>query len=170
MNTMKDIIDRLAPFKLLKKLDSVFVRVLILPVIENLTKNQKVKDVSSPKNNREGLYFWLLNYDDAKYKIYIGKTTSFSKRLSNYTSEFQAHSPNDYKLQVFLDFIGKWIPSATLDLYFWDCDHADLNVNEKNELKKHKPLLNKLSKPSKVLRAGFREAFKKYYQELIMGQ
>ena len=42
-----------------------------------------------------------MRYRGAEYKIYIGKTKSFSYRILNYIGDFQAHSPNDYKLRIF---------------------------------------------------------------------
>src|SRR6266404_9225090 len=63
--------------------------------------SQELKEVISNYKGVQGIYFWVMRQESLEYKIYVGKTKSLSDRVLNYISEFQPHSPNDYKLRIF---------------------------------------------------------------------
>ena len=69
-----------------------------------------------PKGNV--ICFWTMRLGSSTYKIYVGKTNALRRRLFEYSSEFQVHSPNDYKLRIFQRFICSQAPSAAFDLYY----------------------------------------------------
>jgi hypothetical protein len=92
----------------------------------DLAKCEQVDDVIATYKEVSGLYFWVMRHGAAEYKIDIGKTSSFSYRVLNYVSDFQAHSPNDYKLRIFHAFVSELLPDATLDLYFAPTDPESL--------------------------------------------
>src|SRR5204863_2178276 len=66
-----------------------------------LMRDDALEDVLVRYQNTAGIYFWVMAVESAKYAIYIGQANPLSRRLINYISDFQAHSPNDYKLQIF---------------------------------------------------------------------
>ena len=49
----------------------------------DLAKGERVNDVIATYKKVAGLYFWVMRHDGAEYKIYIGKTNSFSYRVLN---------------------------------------------------------------------------------------
>lgn len=111
-----------------------------------------------------GVYFWVLRHGTKEYKVYIGQTNSLANRLVNYVSEFQAHSPNDYKLRIFAEYLAELAPAAELDLYFAQTEVAKLKDAEKNAIQKYEPLLNKLPPPSAEAREKLKSAFDFYYR------
>ena len=98
------------------------------------------------------------------FSVYVGKTNSVSFRLRNYVSDFQPHSPNDYKLRVFRLFLHEVAPEATLDLYFSQTDLADLTQAENLAVESFDPLLNRRQRPSAGARAVLSDAFSLYYR------
>ena len=110
----------------------------------------------------EGLYFFLLNFDGQQFKIYLGRTNALSRRMKEYTSAFQPHSPNDFKLQVFQRFCSETIPSATMDLYFRRLPASEIKEAEVAAIKLYQPLLNELSQPTVEVRQALQEAFSLY--------
>jgi hypothetical protein len=111
---------------------------------------------------REGLYFFVLNFDRRQFKIYLGRTNALSRRMREYTSAFQPHSPNDFKLQAFQRFVLEVIPSATIDLYFQRLPASALKEAEAAAIKLYQPLLNELSQPTAEARQALQEAFSHY--------
>jgi hypothetical protein len=135
----------------------------------DLAKGLQVEEVALNYKGVHGIYFWILRHEDAEYKIYIGQTKSLSRRVLNYISEFQPHSPNDYKLRVFHAFLLELVPSATLDLYFAEKDSAILTQAEADAIKKYDPLLNKLPRPTPEARGELKKAFSLYYRSSFEG-
>jgi hypothetical protein len=115
-----------------------------------------------------GIYFWVMAVESTKYAIYIGQANPLSRRLINYISDFQAHSPNDYKLQIFHAFMSELSPPGTLRLYFTPVDPADLTATETAAKRFYRPLLNDLPQPAEDARQTLREAFAEYYRSAIL--
>lgn len=110
----------------------------------------------------EGLYFFLLKLDGRKFKIYLGRTNALSRRMREYTSAFQPHSPNDFKLQAFQNYVSETFPKATLDLFFQRLPSSSLKEAEAAAIKLYLPLLNELSQPTIEARQALQEAFSRY--------
>jgi hypothetical protein len=110
----------------------------------------------------EGLYFFLLNFDGEQFKIYLGRTNALSRRMREYTSAFQPHSPNDFKLQELQSYLADVLPTATLDLLFQRLPGADLRKAEASAIKRYLPLLNELSQPTREARQALQKAFSRY--------
>ena len=110
----------------------------------------------------EGLYFFLLNLDGKKFKIYLGRTNALSRRMREYTSAFQPHSTNDFKLQAFQSYLSEVFPTATLDLFFQRLPSSALKEAEAAAIKLYLPLLNELSQPTREARQALQEAFLRY--------
>jgi len=111
---------------------------------------------------KEGLYFFVLNCDGEKFKIYLGRTNALSRRMREYTNTFQPHSPNDFKLQAFQSFVSESIPRATIDLYFQCQPASQLKEAEANAISLYKPLLNEPSQPTVEARRALQDAFSLY--------
>jgi len=129
-----------------------------------LSKTESVADVIKSHKKVACIYFWILRHEQAQYKIYIGKTNSLSYRLLNYISEFQPHSPNDYKLRIFHAFIMELVPTAALDLYFANVDISVITQAETAAIGKYNPLLNNLPSPTPDARDSLKKAFALYYE------
>jgi hypothetical protein len=112
--------------------------------------------------HREGLYFFVLRIDDQCFKIYLGRTNALSRRMREYTSGFQPHSPNDFKLQAFQWYLAKSLPDAKLDLLFRPMPSEDLKAAEAAGISHYRPLLNETSKASNEARLALQEAFSVY--------
>jgi hypothetical protein len=106
----------------------------------------------------------VLRHETKEYKLYIGQTNSLANRLLNYVSEFQAHSPNDYKLRIFAAFLAELAPQAVLDLYFAVKDVGSLKKAEKDAIRKYDPLLNQLPPPNAEAKEKLKNAFEFYYR------
>ena len=118
---------------------------------------------------KSGIYFWVLAYEENLYRIYVGKTNSLAHRIKNYSSAFQPHSPNDFKLQIFYLFTQELLPQSELLLYFSPCNVDLLNHQEKEEIGFFDPLLNRRMKASTEIRSKLQEAFVAYYQSCFQG-
>ncbi len=101
------------------------------------------------------------------YKLYIGKTNSLADRLNFYLSDFQPHSPNDFKLRVFASYLNEIAHSATMDLHFKSVDVRSLTEAENDAVRRYDPILNKLPQPSLDARNRLREAFELYYRSAL---
>lgn len=113
----------------------------------------KVKDVP-------GVYFLLMRLNDNLYKIYAGKARCLRRRLDDYTNEFQAHSPNDYKLCFFRNFILLHEPQAEFDLYFQKCAKDTYTQRETAMIKKYDPLINQRGQGDRMV---IQDAFEAYF-------
>lgn len=151
---------------LLEGAQAAAMRAEFQPILSgtDLIKSRQIIEVVSNYKGVAGIYFWVLSYENAEYKIYIGKTKSLSYRVLNYVSEFQPHSPNDYKLRIFHAFLSEFMPTATLDLYFAKKDLVTLAQAETDAINRYDPLLNKLPPPTAEARNELKKAFSLYYQ------
>jgi hypothetical protein len=157
---MNELIPHFRPFSLKGPLRGGFEPVL---TSASLRRDEHIEQALAKYKGVPGIYFWLMKYEGVSYKIYIGSTRSLSRRLLNYMSEFQAHSPNDYKPQVFLAFINELIPGATLDLYFRR-EAGSLNDAETKAKHDYDPLLNDLPAPTSEAKEALKGAFSLYYR------
>lgn len=132
-----------------------------------LKRDDALEKILMQYRDAAGIYFWVMAYKAARYSIYIGQTKSLSRRLCNYVSRFQVHSPNDYKLQVFRAFVTGLAPPGALDLYFAEKDANVLSKAETVAEKQYRPLLNHLPKPTKEERSKLKEAFSLYYRSAL---
>lgn len=128
------------------------------------TRNEPLTRLLETHRNVSGIYFWVLRDETKEYKLYIGQTNSLANRLLNYMSDFQAHSPNDYKLRIFAAFLAELAPEAALDLYFAETDVGKLMAAEKDAIRRYDPLLNKLPPPSAEAKKKLKTAFEFYYR------
>jgi hypothetical protein len=163
-----DPIDRFKPF-LLTKAEAVQLRSEFSLLSGNFTLlRSEVKELTSGSyKDGGGIYFLLLKYKSKKYKIYIGKTKRLKKRLMDYANDFQAHSPNDYKLQLFVTYLAMVAPGASLELHFARKEAEHLTEAEKRAIDQFKPLLNQLRKPDPEAKKRLTDAFALYYQSAI---
>lgn len=140
-------------------------------LVENndLSRTQRVRQIISEYKKVPGIYFWTIRLEDRELKIYIGKTNSLGYRAYNYTAPFQPHSPNDFKIQVFRNFIFELAPSAQFNLYFARTEVADLNPAEKAAISKYKPLLNMPRSPTSEAKEALQTAFADFYRSSFEG-
>jgi len=132
-----------------------------------LSQSAEVKKALVKYKGRPGIYFWILKDGGVEYKVYIGQTQSLSARLKNYISEFQPHSPNDYKLRVFYDFALRLLPNATLDLYFSEKSKDCLGNEEKSAMEKYRPFFYKLPRPDSSEKDKLKRAFSMCCQSIF---
>jgi excinuclease UvrABC nuclease subunit len=111
-----------------------------------------------------GVYFWVMGIRELQYRIYIGKTKSVMRRVADYMKEFQAHSPNDYKIRIFQQTILQCEPSARFSLYFTQSPLSDYTSLENELIRKYDPLLNRRAKVSQAAQDMFRNAFEAFYR------
>jgi len=130
----------------------------------NLIKCERVSDIIANYKKVSGIYFWVMRYGNQQFRIYIGKTNSMSYRMQNYVSEFQPHSPNDYKMRVFHSYIAKIEPKPSLDLYFSPREILNITQSENDAICFYSPFLNKRQKATQEARDAVRDAFSCYYQ------
>ena len=137
---MSSVLSVLKPFRLNGPLDKGFALVAKRTALRrNEEIERALRDHKVP-----GVYLWLLKSKTAYYSIYVGQTVSLSGRLRTYLGNFQAHSPNDFKLQVFFAYANEILPSATFELYFFKTDRSNLHSEERKAIDKFGPLPNKL--------------------------
>ncbi len=117
-----------------------------------------------------GVYFWVMSYKGSKYKIYIGKTNSLKRRLNDYSINFQIHSPNDFKLRFFQDFINSHFNDSTLDLYFMECSKNDYTERETDAINTFKPVINERAHVSDEMKNKMKQAFEEYYKEIFISK
>jgi len=111
-----------------------------------------------------GCYFWLLSVGPRRFKIYLGRTRSLSRRLLEYRNPFQVHSPNDFKLQFFWAWLTRDIPAARLDLYFRTVPPDLCKAAETELVRRYRPLINCLPPPTLADRQAIQFAFEEYYR------
>ena len=122
-------------------------------------------DLRSTAPTDSGCYFWTMRHDDAEYKIYIGRTRSLRKRLTDYANEIQIHAPNDYKLRFFQEFIHEVEAGAAFDLYFQAVGEDEFKRRELDFVKRYQPFVNFLRRPTADDRARIRDGLRAYYRE-----
>lgn len=109
-----------------------------------------------------GVYFLILRIEDCLYKIYAGKARCLSRRLNDYANEFQPHSPNDYKLRFFRDFMLRHEPKSEFDLYFQKSTQENYTQNELLMIKKYDPLVNQRDGGDRII---IQKAFEVYFSQ-----
>src|SRR6266436_2206644 len=77
---------------------------LVLPAA-TLKRDPALEKARKQHRGVAGVYFWVMAYEAARYRIYIGKTKSLSGRLLDYTRDFQPRSADDFKVQIFKAFM-----------------------------------------------------------------
>lgn len=139
--------------------------VLVLEDANFTTRSQEeIMQSLGGKHNRLGVYFFVLTIGSFRYGLYIGKTKSITRRVQDYLYNFQAHSPNDYKIRVFQQMVLEKVPEAQFSLYFRDTDLKTYTALEKELIEQFNPIMNKRAIAGQGARVAFREAFEKYYR------
>jgi len=139
---------------------------LLVPQVD-LSRPAQVERIVTHYKKKPGIYFWVMRYGvaDDLYSIYIGKTNSLSYRVQNYVSEFQPHSPNDFKLRIFQAFLSEVAPTAALDLLFSPKPADQLTQSENEAINAYnKPLLNRRQAATAEARLGLQSAFAQFYR------
>lgn len=114
--------------------------------------------------NTSGVYFWVMSVGELRYRIYIGKTKSLVRRVADYLKEFQAHSPNDYKIRIFQQTILKLEPTTRFSLYFMQSPLGSYTNLENDLIREYDPLLNRRAEVSQAAKDSFRIAFETFYR------
>lgn len=118
-----------------------------------------------------GVYFLVMRLNDCLYKIYAGKARCLRRRLNDYTNEFQIHSPNDYKLHFFRNFILTHEPQMEFDLYFQKCTKDTYTQRETAMIKKYDPLINQSGEGDRMLvQKAFEAYFSQSFNKKLAGQ
>jgi hypothetical protein len=112
-----------------------------------------------------GVYFWLMRDGSNYYKIYVGKTKSLKRRVSDYLKGFQPHSPNDYKIRIFQEVVLNHIPTAGFILYFARASVETYTQLETEMVQRYAPLLNRRARLCGDAREVFQKAFEVYYRQ-----
>jgi hypothetical protein len=111
-----------------------------------------------------GIYFWIMGIGPHLYRIYVGKTKSLERRVADYMKDFQAHSPNDYKIRIFQQAICEKEPSAGFRLYFERASLDTYTSLETQAVQRYDPLLNRRASVSPAAREAFKNAFEAFYR------
>lgn len=114
-----------------------------------------------------GIYFWTMRIGTSTFKIYVGKTKSLPRRLSDYTNEFQVHAPNDYKLRFFQSFILSLEPDAAFDLHFAEGGAQGYTMDETEAVKEYGPLINERADTTAEDRETMKQAFSDHYSRIF---
>lgn len=125
------------------------------------------KEVSESIPDTSGCYIWLMEIESRLHKIYLGRTRSIRRRLSEYAAGFQIHSPNDYKLHFFQKYIQSSFPDAKLDLYFCDVSVEYCKSRETELIRFYRPLINERLTANSNEKDVVMKAFGKYYQSIF---
>jgi hypothetical protein len=116
--------------------------------------------------NNHGIYVWTVTTeleDEIEYVAYVGKTKSLRRRVQEYKRNFQAHSPNDYKLQVFQRVVRSKNVNASFRLYFQPGPVEKLTECENRSIAQLHPMLNQRPNIPAEARREFLAAFESYY-------
>ena len=160
----------LSKYQLLTDQEAVFHRDFQLALPDVRLKELATEWIASKLNhlkNLFGVYFWIMVLNDRLYKIYVGKTKSLPQRLTEYRNKFQLHSPNDYKMQFFQDFIIKREPRARFDLYFCPASRETYTEKETEYVRDYGPLINEKSPGSSLAKRNVKQAFWEYYDGIF---
>ena len=143
--------------------DSEFALLMSGVMLEELDRREIVKLLPE----EPGCYFWILNIDDARYRIYLGRTSSVRRRVTDYSIEFQIHSPNDFKMRFFQSFVRAEFRTAKLDLYFTEIPLEKCKARETEMVKLYKPLINERASATDQEKALIKSAFGDYYSSVF---
>lgn len=145
---------------------NLIVKLLTKPSLSEIIQ----KSLNVVPNKQIGIYFWVMSINANEYKIYIGKTKSLERRLSDYIINFQIHSPNDYKLRFFQEFVLKNTHEAKFHLYFQLCHLTDYTAIETTSVKYYKPLINQRAIVSNDSKKKMKRAFREYYNAVFLSK
>ena len=134
---------------------------LVLPNF-GLIKDDLNHELLGDVKDVPGVYFLVMRIGQCRYKVYAGKTKTINRRLYEYTSEFQVHAPNDYKLRFFQDFMLKHDPQIKFDLYFQKSDIDGYTKMETVVVREYQPFINQRSPTVVAERMAMKEAFATY--------
>ena len=112
-----------------------------------------------------GVYFWTMTDNRSEYKIYVGKTKSLRKRVTDYSREFQPHSVNDYKLQIFQQVVTSTYSGFTFNIRFCPSPVEEMTSREKDAINLYRPLLNERRATSHEAKTEFLNAFVRLYSD-----
>lgn len=124
----------------------------------------ELREACAAHRGRPAVYAWTLEHAGRRHRIYVGKTNSLGGRLRNYVAGFQPHSPNDFKLRVFHDFVAELLPAASFELHATNCDAPDLTARENEAIAFFQPLLNRRMQATDDARHALESAFAAYYR------
>ncbi len=110
-----------------------FVRVL--PTTQLRKKEQQIAEVIARNKGVPGISLLGNELRDEHVPDLYRPSLFALGPLAELLGRLQVHSPNDYKLQVFLAFINELLPGASLTLYFAKVD-GDLTKAETKALKR----------------------------------
>lgn len=123
--------------------------------------------VGDLNEDRTGVYFWLLIIGSRAYAVYVGKTKDIERRLTDYLTPFQVHSPNDFKLRFFQNFVFRKEPNAQFPLFFEKCPSDQLIQRETELCQQYLPLINDRAQASAEAKAQVKDAFESYYDSIF---
>jgi hypothetical protein len=121
------------------------------------------KETIGQLSDSSGCYFWTMRSEGEEHKIYIGRTRSLQNRVKDYSKGFQLHSPNDYKIQFFQEFISQNYCSVGLDLYFKQCSVKENPKQEAKLVRKFRPLINDRMATSLEEKIKVQDVYRQYY-------
>lgn len=154
-----------------QKFDKQFLAIASDIRLASLSKKEASTIVSnalgSDSKNQVGVYFWVLHTNRGLFKIYVGKTRSMNRRLSDYVAGFQVHSPNDYKMRLFQAFVFSHISDARFGLFFQRCSLEQYTNCETDALDVYRPLVNERVKADGKARAKVEQGFRDYYDSVF---
>lgn len=111
-----------------------------------------------------GCYFWTMDVDARRFKIYVGQTNSLKKRITDYSLDVQIHSPNDFKLRFFQEIAFDTYPGAQFNVHFMRLPDGERQNREKELIRRYDPLINRLRPPTQDDRALILKGFREYYR------
>ena len=132
--------------------------------LEGKSKHDICRVIPDAYNSVPGVYFWVMGVGPNLYRIYVGKTKSLERRLADYIRDFQAHSPNDYKVRIFQQAIIAREPAAYFTLYFAQAALDTYTQLEKKFIQRYKPLLNRPASVGPAARKSFQEGCVEFYR------
>ena len=162
--TSEMIVSLQANFKLVAK------NVNLMDMTRNDIELEICHSLQKDHCNVTGVYFWVMEIKSQQYRVYVGKTKSLKRRLSDYFNNFQIHSPNDYKLNFFQNYVLGLYPDARFDLYFMPCEISEYTQNETKMVNKFSPLINERPRVSQETKNKMKQAFREYYVSVFEGK
>ena len=125
------------------------------------------KEIAERLPDEAGCYFWILVRNEIRYRIYLGRTNSIRKRVTDYSIEFQMHSPNDFKIRFFQEFVREELPGARLDLYFAPTPIEEYKARETELVRLYRPVINERAAATEEEKALIKSAFGDFYSSVF---
>lgn len=138
---------------------------LLLDSVHLEAEGKKLREMLK-EHNSPGIYLWSVRPGIThvlEHAVYVGRTSSLSRRVYEYTRDFQPHSVNDYKLHIFQQRVLRTHRDARLALYFRNVPSDQLAACETEAIRNLKPLLNQRLLASTEARAQYKKAFESFY-------